>query len=55
MVKLDSRRLGNTDIEITRVGVGTAPISSTPNWKIYWGPQDEGDAIRAIEVAIELG
>ncbi len=55
MVKLDRRRLGNTDMEITRVGVGTAPMGSTPSWKVYWGQQDERDAVRAIETAIELG
>jgi len=40
---------------ITPVGIGTAPIGSTPDWSIYWGPQDERDAIRAIDAAIDLG
>jgi aryl-alcohol dehydrogenase-like predicted oxidoreductase len=40
---------------ITRVGVGTAPMGSNPNWRIFWGPQDETDAIRAIRTAIGLG
>jgi aryl-alcohol dehydrogenase-like predicted oxidoreductase len=40
---------------ITPVGVGTAPIGSTPSWSIYWGPQDEREAIQAIEAAIDHG
>jgi aryl-alcohol dehydrogenase-like predicted oxidoreductase len=37
------------------VGIGTAPIGSTPAWRINWGTQDEGAAIRAIQTAIDLG
>ncbi len=40
---LESRRLGQSEMVITRVGIGTAPIGSTPEWSIYWGPQDERD------------
>lgn len=40
---------------ITKVGVGTAPIGSTPNWRVYWGPQDEKTAINAIQTALEVG
>jgi aryl-alcohol dehydrogenase-like predicted oxidoreductase len=54
-MKLETYRLGQSDLEITRVGIGTAPIGSTPDWRIYWGPQDESEAIRTIEAAIELG
>lgn len=49
------RRLGRSEIFITPVGIGTAPIGSTPEWGIYWGPQVEEDAIRAIHTAIDLG
>ena len=54
-MKLATRRLGQSDLEITRVGIGTAPIGSTPSWGIYWGPQNESDAIHAIVAALELG
>jgi aryl-alcohol dehydrogenase-like predicted oxidoreductase len=54
-MKLETSRLGRSDLKITRVGIGTAPIGSTPGWRIYWGSQDENDAIRAIEAAIDLG
>ena len=54
-MSLETRRLGHSDLAITRVGIGTAPIGSTPSWSIYWGPQNENDAIRAIEAALDLG
>src|SRR5712692_1292295 len=54
-MQLETSRLGKSDLEITRVGIGTAPIGSTPGWRIYWGLQDESEAIRTIEVALDLG
>jgi aryl-alcohol dehydrogenase-like predicted oxidoreductase len=54
-MQLETSRLGKSDLEITRVGIGTAPIGSTPGWRIYWGPQDESEAIRTIQVALDLG
>src|SRR5438477_9975082 len=50
-----TRRLGQSDLNITKVGIGTAPIGSTPEWSVNWGPQDESEAVWAIEVAIDLG
>ena len=53
---MERRRLGQTDLEITAVGVGTAPIGSRPGeWWVNWGTQDEGDAIRAIHAALDAG
>ena len=54
-MRLATSRLGQSDMEITRVGIGTAPIGSTPEWRVYWGPQDESEAIRAIHAALDLG
>ena len=54
-MNIETRRLGQSDLEITPVGIGTAPIGSTPSWRIYWGPQDESAAIRTIEAALDLG
>jgi hypothetical protein len=54
-MKLSTSRLGQSDLEITRVGIGTAPIGSTPDWRVYWGPQSESEAIRAIEAALDIG
>ena len=55
MTDLSTRRLGNSDMEITPVGVGTAPIGSTREWNVYWGHQDQKTAIRTIQAAIDLG
>src|SRR3989454_12517127 len=54
-LRLGTRSLGKSDLRITKVGVGTAPIGSTPEWRIYWGPQDEKAAIKTIQTAIDLG
>jgi aryl-alcohol dehydrogenase-like predicted oxidoreductase len=55
MPDLPLRRLGESEFSISPVGVGTAPMGSTPDWSIYWGRQDEGDAVRAIHAAIDEG
>ncbi|HET8911738.1 MAG TPA: aldo/keto reductase, partial [Ktedonobacteraceae bacterium] len=55
MSLLETRKLGQSNLMITGVGIGTAPIGSTPDWRINWGPQSEADAIRAIETACDLG
>ncbi len=53
---VERRRFGATDLEITPVGIGTAPIGSVPGvWWVNWGPQDEGDSIRAIHTALDAG
>jgi aryl-alcohol dehydrogenase-like predicted oxidoreductase len=52
---LERRRLGRSELKITKVGVGTAPIGSTPEWAIYWGPQDENGAIKTIQTAMDIG
>jgi len=54
-MSLETRRLGHSNLAITRVGIGTAPIGSTRSWSIYWGPQNESEALRAIEAALDLG
>jgi aryl-alcohol dehydrogenase-like predicted oxidoreductase len=53
---VERRRLGSSDLEITPVGVGTAPISSLPGvWWVNWGRQDDADSIRAIHAALDGG
>jgi aryl-alcohol dehydrogenase-like predicted oxidoreductase len=52
---MEKRRLGNTELEITPVGVGTAPIGSGKDWPVWWGPQDETESVRAIHRALDLG
>ena len=53
---MDRRRLGPSALEISRVGIGTAPIGSRPGeWWVNWGPQDDGDSVRAIQAAVDGG
>ena len=53
---MERRRFGPTDLEISRVGIGTAPIGSRPGeWWVNWGPQDDGDSTRAIHAALDGG
>ena len=52
---MKTRRLGGSDLEITPVGIGTAPIGSGRDWAAWWGPQDEAESIRAIHAALDGG
>ena len=53
---MDRRRLGSSDLQVSRVGTGTAPIGSRPGeWWVNWGPQDDGDSVRAIHAAVDGG
>ena len=51
---MQTKRLGNTDLNLTRIGLGTWAIGGG-NWKFSWGPQDDGESIRAIHRALDLG
>jgi aryl-alcohol dehydrogenase-like predicted oxidoreductase len=46
-------RLGNSELQITKVGLGTWAIGGP--WLYGWGPQDDNDSIDAILEAIEVG
>jgi aryl-alcohol dehydrogenase-like predicted oxidoreductase len=50
---MERRALGPFEISI--VGVGTAPLGSTPDWVIWWGPQDEREGIAGVHRALALG
>jgi aryl-alcohol dehydrogenase-like predicted oxidoreductase len=52
---VERRPLGDTDLDVTAVGVGTAPIGSGRDWPAWWGPQDERESVRTIHTALELG
>src|SRR3954451_24000752 len=53
---MDKRTLGPSDLEITPVGVGTAPIGSVPgHWWVNWGTQNEHCSLAAIDAAIAGG
>ena len=48
-----TRKLGNTDLELTAIGLGTWAIGGP--WQFGWGPQDDADSIRTILTAIDAG
>jgi aryl-alcohol dehydrogenase-like predicted oxidoreductase len=52
---LPREHLGNSNMRITRVGLGTAPIGSNRAWNIYWGETDEDTAIQTIRAALDVG
>ncbi|MGB2901239.1 MAG: aldo/keto reductase [Candidatus Acidiferrum sp.] len=53
-IRMETRRLGNSDIKITPVGFGAWAIGGS-GWEFAWGPQDDADSITAIHRALELG
>jgi aryl-alcohol dehydrogenase-like predicted oxidoreductase len=53
---VELHRLGPSDLKVSRVGIGTAPIGSRPGeWWVNWGAQDDDDSIRAIHAAVAGG
>ena len=48
------KRLGNSDMELTPVGVGAWAMGGG-GWKFAWGPQDDAQSIAAIHAALDLG
>ena len=51
---METRKLGNSDLHITRVGYGAWAIGG-PGWQFAWGSQDDNESIAAIHRALELG
>jgi len=51
---MNTRRLGNSDLQITRVGIGAWAMGGG-GWKFAWGPQDDNDSIAAIHAALDRG
>ncbi len=51
---LKTTQLGDTGLEITRVGFGAWAIGGG-DWEFGWGPQDEEQSIAAIHHALEQG
>jgi aryl-alcohol dehydrogenase-like predicted oxidoreductase len=48
------RRLGNSDLNITPLGVGAWAIGGA-DWEFGWGGQDDSDSIAAIRAALDTG
>lgn len=51
---METRRLGNSDLELTPVGLGSWAIGGG-NWEFAWGPQDDRASIAAIHRALDHG
>ena len=51
---MQTRRLGNSDLEITVIGFGAWAIGGG-DWMFGWGPQDDADSIAAITRAVDVG
>jgi len=51
---METRKLGNSDLNITRVGYGAWAIGGS-GWQFAWGSQDDNESIAAIHRALELG
>ena len=51
---MEKRRLGNSDLHITTLGVGAWAIGG-PGYLYGWGPQDDKDSVAAIHKALEAG
>src|ERR1700726_1371030 len=52
--KLRTSRLGDTGLEITRIGFGAWALGGG-GWEFGWGPQEDEESIAAIHHALELG
>jgi len=51
---MQMRKLGNSDLLITRVGYGAWAIGGS-GWQFAWGSQDDNESVAAIHRALELG
>ena len=51
---MQTRQLGKTGMQITRIGLGTWAIGGG-QWEFAWGPQDDRESIDTIHRALDLG
>lgn len=51
---MKTRKLGNSDLELTVIGLGTWAQGGA-GWKFSWGPQDDDQSIAAIHQAVDSG
>ncbi|MBS1871874.1 MAG: aldo/keto reductase [Acidobacteria bacterium] len=48
------KRLGNSDLDLTPIGVGAWAMGGG-GWQFAWGPQDDNESIEAIHAALDHG
>jgi aryl-alcohol dehydrogenase-like predicted oxidoreductase len=51
---MEKKRLGNSDMEITRLGIGAWAMGGN-GWAFSWGPQDDAESVAAIHAALDSG
>jgi aryl-alcohol dehydrogenase-like predicted oxidoreductase len=51
---MQKKRLGNSDMELTPLGVGAWAMGGS-GWAFAWGPQDDDESIAAIHAALDHG
>ena len=51
---MQKKRLGQSDLEITPLGVGAWAMGGG-DWAFSWGPQDDNDSISAVHAALDAG
>jgi aryl-alcohol dehydrogenase-like predicted oxidoreductase len=51
---MNTKQLGNSDLSITPLGLGTWAIGGS-GWEFAWGQQDDRDSIQAIREALDAG
>jgi aryl-alcohol dehydrogenase-like predicted oxidoreductase len=51
---MQKKRLGNSDLELTPIGVGAWAMGGG-GWAFAWGPQDDKQSIESIHVALDHG
>ena len=54
MVGMQLRRLGNSDMDLTPIGIGAWAMGGG-GWQFGWGPQDDDASIEAIQAALDGG
>jgi aryl-alcohol dehydrogenase-like predicted oxidoreductase len=51
---MQTRKLGNSDLEITPIGIGAWAMGG-PGWAFSWSAQDDNDSINAVHKALDHG
>jgi aryl-alcohol dehydrogenase-like predicted oxidoreductase len=51
---METKRLGHSDLEITRVGIGAWAMGG-PGYAFAWGAQDDDESIQAIHAGLDSG
>ncbi len=52
--EMQKKRLGNSDMELTPIGVGAWAMGGG-GWAFAWGPQDDSESVEAIHTALDRG